>query len=66
MDGKPLSAPGTNGIVQAIKFAVSAWPIVFAGIVAQSLKAAATYKVERGIRLMVSIIFVHVGEYFAD
>jgi hypothetical protein len=39
---------------QAIKLAITAWPIIFAAILAQSLKAFATYRVERGIRLMVS------------
>ncbi|KAH8660203.1 hypothetical protein BX600DRAFT_438418 [Xylariales sp. PMI_506] len=37
---------------QAIKVAVSAWPIVFAAVVAQCLKTWASYRVERGIRLM--------------
>lgn len=36
----------------AIKVAISAWPIVFAAVVAQCFKAYATFKVERGIRLM--------------
>jgi hypothetical protein len=48
-------------VEQAIKIAVTAWPIVFAAIVAQSLKALATYRVERGIRLMVRTI--HVCSY---
>lgn len=39
-------------IENAIKFAISAWPIVFAAVVAQGFKAFATYKVERGIKLM--------------
>ena len=41
-------------IRQAIKVGVTSWPIVFAAIVAQSLKTLATYRVEKGIRLMVS------------
>ena len=41
------------GIDQAITVAVSIWPIIFAAIVAQSLRAYATYRVERGVRLMV-------------
>jgi hypothetical protein len=45
---------------QAIKIAVTAWPIIFAAILAQSLKAYATYKVERkeGIQLMVSRVSI--------
>jgi hypothetical protein len=41
---------------QVIKIAVTAWPIIFAAILAQSLKAYATYRVEKkaGIELMVS------------
>ena len=37
----------------ATKIAVTVWPIAFAAIAAQSLKAFATYKLESGIRLMV-------------
>ena len=37
------------------KIAVSIWPILFAAVVAQSLRMFAAYKVERGIRLIVSI-----------
>jgi hypothetical protein len=39
----------------ANKAGITMWPIVFAAIVAQTLKALATYRVERGIRLMVRI-----------
>lgn len=35
-----------------IKIGVSAWPIVFAAVVAQVFKAYATWKVERGIKLI--------------
>ncbi|KAE9368028.1 hypothetical protein N431DRAFT_445092 [Stipitochalara longipes BDJ] len=38
-------------ISHATKAAITAWPIVFAAILAQTLKAVATYQVERGIRL---------------
>jgi len=41
-------------LTNAIKVAASAWPIVFAAVVAQSLKMYAAYKVERGIQLVVS------------
>lgn len=44
-----------NGTNQALQIAISVWPIIFAGIVAQSLRAYATYKVERGVQLMVSL-----------
>jgi hypothetical protein len=40
-------------IAHATKAAITAWPIVFAAILAQTLKALATFQVERGIRLMV-------------
>ncbi|MCJ1377999.1 hypothetical protein MMC17_001095 [Xylographa soralifera] len=40
------------GVVEAVQVGVSIWPIVFAAIVAQSLKMLASYKVERGLRLM--------------
>jgi hypothetical protein len=53
LDGAPASSWGVNAVEQAIKIAVTSWPIFFAAIVAQSLKALATYRVERGIRLMV-------------
>jgi hypothetical protein len=42
-----------DGIQEASKAAVTVWPIAFAAIAAQSLKALATYKLESGIRLMV-------------
>lgn len=41
------------GVQEVIKVAVTVWPIVFAAVVAQSLKALASYRVERGIRIMV-------------
>lgn len=37
---------------EVIKVATSAWPIVFAAVVAQVFKAYATWRVERGIKLM--------------
>jgi hypothetical protein len=62
MDGSPLGDDedpnNPNGKIgsfnQALIVAITSWPIVFAAIAAQSLKALAAYKVERGIRLMVS------------
>ncbi|KAH8902051.1 hypothetical protein BR93DRAFT_362954 [Coniochaeta sp. PMI_546] len=51
MNGKSVASRW--GVLQdVIKVAVSAWPIVFAAVVAQVFKAWATYKVERGIKLM--------------
>jgi hypothetical protein len=51
MDGKDIES--NWGIMRdAIKFGVSAWPIIFAAVVAQVFKTFATYKVERGIKLM--------------
>jgi hypothetical protein len=49
------SSLGTS-VGQANKIAVSLWPIVFAAIMAQTLRMFASYKVERGIRLMVRLI----------
>lgn len=51
MKGKSISSRW-GSMQDAIKIAVSAWPIVFAAVVAQVFKAWATYKVERGIKLM--------------
>jgi ABC-type Fe3+ transport system permease subunit len=52
-DHDRADAPKVQAVEQAIKIAVTSWPIVFAAIVAQSLKALATYKVERGVEMMV-------------
>jgi hypothetical protein len=51
MKGKSV-ASSWGSLQDAIKVAVSAWPIVFAAVTAQVFKAWATYKVERGIKLM--------------
>lgn len=51
MNGKRV-ASSWGSLQDVIKVAVSAWPIVFAAVVAQVFKAWATYKVERGIKLM--------------
>jgi hypothetical protein len=50
---KPTDTVLGTGTTQALTVAISVWPIIFAAIVAQSLRAYATYKVERGVRLMV-------------
>ena len=51
MDNKS-TASKWHPMEDAIKVSVSAWPIVFAAVVAQCFKAWATYRVERGIKLM--------------
>jgi hypothetical protein len=52
-DKKPYDSSLGSGTSQALTVAISVWPIIFAAIVAQSLRAYATYRVERGVRLMV-------------
>jgi len=37
---------------EVIKVATTAWPIIFAAVIAQLLKTWATYRVERGMKLM--------------
>jgi hypothetical protein len=54
LNGAHADSWGVIAVEQAIKIAVTSWPIFFAAVVAQSLKALATYRVERGIRLRVS------------
>ena len=58
-----LSIDQKDPLNQAITVAASAWPIVFAAIVAQSLKMYAAYKVERGIKLVVcfTLIILYCG-----
>ncbi|OIW25465.1 hypothetical protein CONLIGDRAFT_648490 [Coniochaeta ligniaria NRRL 30616] len=51
MNGKSITS-SWGSLQDVIKVAISAWPIVFAAVVAQVFKAWATYKVERGIKLM--------------
>lgn len=51
MNGKSTTS-NWHKMENAIKVAVSAWPIVFAAVVAQVFKAFATFRVERGIKLM--------------
>jgi hypothetical protein len=53
-------------IKYATKAAITAWPIVFAAILAQTLKAFATFQVERGIRLMVRIKITHCGYWLTN
>jgi hypothetical protein len=59
-NGMEFSSPYVQGLEQAHKIALTAWPIFFAAIVAQSLKAFATFRVERGIRLRVGWTFLGV------
>lgn len=60
LNGTSVGSSRGSMTQQAIKIAVTAWPIIFAAILAQSLKAYATYKVERkeGIQLMVSRVSI--------
>ncbi|KAL1890955.1 hypothetical protein Sste5346_007952 [Sporothrix stenoceras] len=51
MNGKSVGSHW-DAVFNALKFAVSAWPIVFAAVVAQCFKTYATYRVERGIKLL--------------
>jgi hypothetical protein len=55
IDGEPSQSMEAMAIQNALQVAVSVWPVTFAAIVAQSLRTYATYKVERGIRLMVGL-----------
>ncbi|KAI9162714.1 FAD-dependent monooxygenase OpS4 [Paramyrothecium foliicola] len=50
-DGKPVGS-SWGRLQSSIKIAISAWPIIFAAVTAQAFKTWATYKVERGIKLM--------------
>ena len=43
-------------VQQANSIAASIWPIAFAAIVAQSLRAFASFQAERGLKLMVGIL----------
>ncbi|KAH8668384.1 hypothetical protein BX600DRAFT_434925 [Xylariales sp. PMI_506] len=51
MGGKSTTSKWQS-MEEAIKVAISAWPIVYAAVIAQCLKTWATYRVERGIKLM--------------
>jgi hypothetical protein len=59
IDGKPSQSREAIAIQNALQVAVSVWPVTFAAIVAQSLRTYATYKVERGLRLMVGLCCIH-------
>ncbi|MCJ1378279.1 hypothetical protein MMC17_001376 [Xylographa soralifera] len=50
--GQPANSGLGAGIAQARTIGASLWPIAFAAILAQTLKMYASYKVERGMRLM--------------
>ncbi len=51
MDGKSVNS-AWGKLHDPILIAVSVWPIVFAAVVAQAFKTYATFRVERGIKLM--------------
>jgi hypothetical protein len=59
LDGISTSSDKYIALQEAIKVAVTTWPIVFAAIVSQTLKQFAAYKVERGVRLMVKSRFIY-------
>jgi hypothetical protein len=50
---KPAGSSFGKGVSQTIKIAVSLWPIVFAAMVSQALRAYASWKVGSGLRLSV-------------
>ncbi|MCJ1383335.1 hypothetical protein MMC17_006448 [Xylographa soralifera] len=52
LNGKDSSSFMGSAMTEAIKISVTLWPIIFAAIAAQSLKMFASYKIERGLRLM--------------
>jgi hypothetical protein len=54
VDGRLEDDSFAKGVNQALKVGISAWPIIFAAVTAQCLRAVATWKVERGVRMMVS------------
>lgn len=54
IDGQPANSFDGAAVQQAIKVAVSIWPIVFAAIIAHSLHALASFRSERGVKLIVS------------
>jgi hypothetical protein len=61
VDGRPIASSLSQGLTQVNKVAVSLWPIVFAAVAAQALRMYASYKIERGLRLMVRIALSETG-----
>lgn len=59
LPAKYTSSDKVDPLSQAITVAASAWPIVFAAVVAQTLKMYAAYKVERGIQLVVCYKYLY-------
>ena len=55
-NGHDLTSEMGYAVSEALKVSVSLWPIAFAAIVAQSLRAFASFKAERGLKLIVSTI----------
>ena len=51
--GKPSDSYVGLAVQQANNIAASVWPIAFAAIVSQSLRAFASFRAERGLKLMV-------------
>lgn len=65
-NGRPSSSALGNGVNQALKVGVSAWPIIFAAVAAQSLRALATWRVERGVKLMVTTTPILCCDHIAN
>ncbi|KAK1829561.1 hypothetical protein QBC39DRAFT_413233 [Podospora conica] len=49
---KKSTSSSWGKMIDAIKIAITVWPIVFAAVTAQGFKTWAAYKVERGVKLM--------------
>ena len=56
LTGKPTNSALAIGVSQANRVAISTWPVVFAAIMAQALRMYASYKAERGVKLIVSLL----------
>lgn len=54
--GQPQDAKFPQDVLAAKTIAITIWPIMFAAIATQSLKAYGTFQAERGIKLMVSSV----------
>jgi hypothetical protein len=47
----------SSQVVQATKVAPSPWPIAFSGILGSALRALADWRVERGVPLLVRVVW---------
>src|SRR3569833_3342717 len=57
-DNKPATNSHWAVMPEVIKVATTAWPIIFAAVIAQLLKTWATYRVERGMKFLVLVLLV--------